>query len=261
MTTSLPSGQVKQPYSSTLAASGGKTPYAWSVTGLPAGLTLNASTGAISGTPTKVGTSIVSVRATDSSQPAQTATATLTLTVNTPLTITTSSLAAGTVGQPYSPSLAASGGVSPYTWAITSGSLPVGCNLNPATGAITGTPTVAGTSSITVAATDSATPSSSASKTFTLTVNPAKLLIATSSLPPGNVNQPYSVTLTATGGTSPYTWSTGSKLPAGLTLNASTGLIRGTPTKTGTSTLTIKVTDSARSAQTATISLALKIST
>ncbi len=84
------------------------------------------------------------------------------------------------------------------------------------------------------------------SGTTALTVQPGPLSIITTTLPAGSVGAAYSATLTAAGGTSPYTWSiTTGTLPAGLTLNASTGTIAGTPTAAGTSTFTVQVRDSA----------------
>jgi hypothetical protein len=88
-----------------------------------------------------------------------------------PLAITPASLPGGTVGQAYSLSLAASGGVPPYSWSISSGSLPVGLSLNADTGAITGTPTSAGLSSFTVQVSDASSPTTQiASKTLSITV-------------------------------------------------------------------------------------------
>ena len=91
---------------------------------------------------------------------------------------------------------------------------------------------------------------------------PAKLAISTSSLPTGQTGVAYSALLAATGGTPPYTWSvTSGTLPAGLTLNVSTGAIAGTPTQTVTSTeLTFQVVDSSTPQQSKSIKLALTIS-
>ena len=86
-----------------------------------------------------------------------------------PLTVTTSSLSSGLVGTTYSATLAASGGASPYTWSITTGSLPSGLTLSPA-GTITGTPAVAGTSTFTVQARDAATPAAAATKSLSITI-------------------------------------------------------------------------------------------
>ena len=86
-----------------------------------------------------------------------------------PLAVTTTSLPAATLGAPYSAALAATGGVPPYTWSVTSGKLPTGLSLNPATGVISGTPAVLGTSGFTVGVTDSETPPMTASQALSLT--------------------------------------------------------------------------------------------
>jgi len=92
----------------------------------------------------------------------------------------------------------------------------------------------------------------------TVTVQPAPLTITTTSLPDGETNATYSATLAASGGSGPYTWSiTLGALPAGLSLNSSTGAISGRPTSAGTSSFTAKVTDSA--ARTATASLSITV--
>jgi uncharacterized protein YdaL len=259
-TGSLPAGTAAQPYSATVAASGGAAPYVWSATGLPQGVSLNTATGGLSGTPANAGTFSVKVKATDSSKPAQTASATLTLTVNPALAINSSSLPAATVGQPYSASLSSKGGVAPYTWSVSSGSLPAGLSLNSTTGAVTGTPTAAGSGAVGFTVTDSSTPNAaSVSKTLTVTVNAPPLAIVTGSLPIGTMKQPYSATLTASGGTAPYVWSA-SGLPAGLTLNAATGVLSGTPTRTGSYSIRVKLTDSSKPSQSGTATLQAIIS-
>src|ERR1700691_1285925 len=144
-TTALPSGHVGTAYATTLVATGGSAPYSWAVSrgSLAAGLTLAASTGAISGTPTTAVTaSPVTFTVTDSGNPALTQSVSLSLTIaaSTALAITTSSLPNGMVRGSYSATLAASGGIAPYSWSITSGTLPAGLVLSAATGAITGTP-------------------------------------------------------------------------------------------------------------------------
>jgi hypothetical protein len=148
------------------------------------------------------------------------------------------------VGTAYSQTLQATGGTPPYTWSLDSGSLPPGLTLNAGTGAVTGTPTAAGAFPFTVRVTDSL----SQFDTQDLSVDvasPPSPIVTTSSLPGGVVGTAYSQTLQATGGTPPYTWSldTGS-LPAGLSLNPSTGAVTGTPTSNGTSNFTARVTDS-----------------
>ncbi len=116
-TTSLPNGQVGTAYSTTLAASGGTSPYTWSLTAgtLPAGLSLSAS-GVISGTPTAaVSAASLTFKVTDSGQPAQSNSAALSLTIVAAAApvITTTSLPNGQVGTAYSTTLVASGGTHP----------------------------------------------------------------------------------------------------------------------------------------------------
>jgi subtilisin family serine protease len=176
-----------------------------------------------------------------------------------PPTITTSSLPDGTVGVAYSATLQASGGTPAYTWSLESGTLPAGVSLNASTGAITGTPTASGTSSFTAKVTDGATQSDT--QALSISVAPAPVpppTITTTTLPGGSVGVSYNATLQATGGTPPYTWSLDSgALPAGLTLNSSTGVISGAPTTGGVSTFTAKVTDGAVQADTEALSIAI----
>jgi hypothetical protein len=268
----LPTGVVNSVYAgATLQATGGITPYSWTVTtgSLPAGLTLNAATGAISGTPTASGTVNFTVTVTDSETPtAKTATANLSITVNAQLLVTTTSLPAGVISTAYAQTLAATGGITPYTWAITTGSLPAGLSLNPATGVISGTPSgsFTGTTNFTVTVTDSESPTKkTASANLSITVTAPTLSVTTTSLPGGSIGTVYpSQTLQATGGISPYTWAvTTGGLPAGLTLNSATGVISGTPTGTfvGPVNFTVTVTDSETpTAQKASAALSITIS-
>ena len=219
-TTSLPAGALNFPYDVTLGASGGVPPYSWSLLSgtLPTGLNPLTASGAITGTPTAIGTYPFTVQVADSQSPPATATAPLSITVNAtlaPLTVVTTSLPVGTQNTGYSAMLAANGGVTPYTWSITAGNLPRGLSLNTITGAILGTPSGGGTSNFTVQVTDSNTPAANASAPLSITVTAAvPLSITTTSLPAGLTGTAYSAPLTAIGGVSPYTWSRGQRQPA-----------------------------------------------
>ncbi len=261
-TSSLANGTVGSAYSVALQASGGVTPYTWSLASgsLPSGLTLSAS-GTISGTPTASGTSSFSITVKDSETTPQTATSSLAITIAPAATLilSTSSLANGTVGSAYSVALQASGGVTPYTWSLASGSLPSGLTLS-ASGTISGTPTASGTSSFSITVKDSETTPQTATSSLAITIAPAAtLILSTSSLANGTVGSAYSVALQAIGGVPPYTWSLASgSLPLGLTLSTS-GTISGTPTASGTFSFSITVKDSETTPQAATSNLAITI--
>jgi hypothetical protein len=264
VTATLPNGTVQSSYSSTLQATGGTTPYTWGVTvsALPTGLTLNAATGQISGAPTTSGTSAFTATVTDSATPtAQTKSKQFSILVNPVLSVSTASLPNGTVGTAYSQQLQSSGGTAPITWSVTQGTLPAGLALNNSTGLISGTPTTAVTSNFTVQAADSSTPQQLAPKALSITVNVAPLAITTTTLSNATVGIAYNATLQSSGGTPPVTWAvTVGLLPAGLTLNTSTGAITGSPTTAGTSNFTVKATDSATpTAQTATQALSITV--
>lgn len=265
-TTSLPSDVVGTAYSTTLAATGGTTPYTWSVSSgkLPSGLSLAASTGIISGTPTAAGNTTFTVTVKDSAKKsAQTKSASFTLTVTPqPLAITTSTLASDTLGTAYSQTLAATGGTPSYNWAISSGSLPPGLSLSASSGTISGTPTSTGTFAFGVTASDKSSPVMTSTASFSITVKASApaIGISTTSLTGGTTGVAYSQTLQATGGTPAYSWSiTAGSLPAGLSLAASTGVISGTPTSSGTSSFTATVRDSGSPVQTKSVTLSIAI--
>jgi hypothetical protein len=263
-TTSLAQASIGVGYSQTLQATGGVPAYKWSLTSgtLPSGLSLSIA-GVISGTPNgNPGTSNFTVTVTDSQTPnAASKSANLSIVVTEPpLSITTTSLAQGSINNLYSQTVQAIGGTLPYTWSISAGSLPAGLGLNAATGAITGTPSATGTSNFTVKVTDSTTPTpGTATAALSITIN-AALAITTASLPGGNIGTAYSATVNASGGVAPYSWSiTSGSLPTGLSINSSTGAISGTPTKTETSTFTVTVTDSENPAVKASAALSITI--
>ncbi len=253
----LPTGTVGVNYSQTFAATGGSGVYTWSVAAgaLPGGLTLNATSGQLTGTPSTAGAPNFTIQVTDSTQAS--VTKGFSVTINAALVITTNSpLPTGTVNVAYSQTLAANGGSGQYTWSVSSGSLPAGLTLSAATGKISGSPSTAGTPGFTIQVTD--TNQVSATKAFTVTIDSPVVITSTSPLPNGEVGVAYSQTLTATGGSGQYTWSVSAgTLPANLTLTPSTGLISGSPTTAATANFTILATDTNQA--TATRAFALTI--
>jgi Putative Ig domain len=176
-TTTLQDGRVGTPYVVTLQASGGTGVLSWSLASgsLPSGLTLDADTGTISGTPTSqgAGTSNFKVQVIDSAETPVSAQQPLSLTIENPsLAITTTSLPDGTLGVAYSATLEEDYGVLPVSWSVTAGTLPNGLTLNQTTGLIHGTPSATGIFNFTVTVTDSSTPARNASQPLSIKINP-----------------------------------------------------------------------------------------
>ena len=184
-TASLPSGTAGTPYSANLAAAGGSGTYTWSVSSgqFPSCLTLNPSTGAITGNPTTscIGAFYFTAQVTDTTTPtAQTATQPLSIVINgPPIKITTTTLPDGVLGAAYSGAqLTATGGTGSYNWGFSgTGTFPPCFYLSPS-GSITagfiGSPCAAQTYSFGVTVTDTATPiPNSATATLSITIDPA----------------------------------------------------------------------------------------
>ena len=239
-------GTVGAVYSQSFQASGGQQPYTWSIVSGNAGnLTLDPSTGNLQGTPQNAGSFNFTVQVVDKA--GAVASQSYSLVVNQPpLTLTLGVLAAGTVGTSYSQKLGISviGGQSPYTYSLTTGSSPApGLSFDPASQIISGVPTSAGTFNFTLQVNDAS--GLSATRPGTLLINAASLSLTTSrQLPDGTLNQPYSQVISASGGQAPYRWSA-TGLPAGLSINSTTGQISGTIAAAGTFGIAITVIDNA----------------
>ncbi|PYT19783.1 MAG: hypothetical protein DMG57_44250, partial [Acidobacteria bacterium] len=253
----LPSGSTGTFYSQTISASGGVTPYSWSITlgALPAGMTLNASSGVISGTPTNAGTFNFTAQVTD--RASVTANKQFTLQVTSGLVISTpSTLPSGSIGTFYSQYLSAAGGTKPYRWSVSAGSLPAGLTLFAENGGIAGRPISAGTFTFTLQVIDNA--SVTARKDFTLTIAGGLIIATPSPLPDGVVGKLYSQPLTAAGGSTPYHWLVvAGTIPSGLLLNPATGAISGTPTTGGNFNFGVQVTDNASANSTKNFSISI----
>ncbi|MBI5021694.1 MAG: putative Ig domain-containing protein [Ignavibacteriales bacterium] len=227
-------------YNQTISASGGTSPYSYSVTAgtLPSGITL-ASNGNLSGTPSVKGQFIFTVTATDLNSCV--GSREYTFTIDCPaITLTPTTLPKDTVGKLYSQTITASGGTSPYSYSITTGTLPTGITLA-SNGNLSGTPTVKGQFIFTVTAID--LNSCVGSRGYTLTIDCPTITLSPTTLPKDTVGKIYSQVITATGGTPPYSFNIiGGNLPDGLSLN-SDGTISGTLSKADKFNFTIIAID------------------
>ncbi len=244
VTTSALSGWDKNEtgYNQVLAVAGGTGPLTFSVkSGLPAGLTINSNTGAITGTPTTTGTFKFTVVVTDSL--GSSTSKALSIVIGTLPSITTSSLTNWDVNLAnYKQTLAATGGTGKLTYSLSApNTLPTGLSLS-TTGVITGTPTATGSFTFTIVVTD--TVGGTATHSYTVIIN--SISISTTTLVNWDKSfAGYKQTIAASGSTGAlkYSIKSGTSLPAGLSINSSTGVISGTPSTAATYNFTVVVTD------------------
>ncbi|HHQ4756325.1 TPA: putative Ig domain-containing protein, partial [Aeromonas hydrophila] len=239
--TTLPDGTQGTAYNQTVTATGGSAPYTYAITAgsLPAGLSLNTSSGMISGTPSVSGTFNLTLTATDANS--ATGSQAYSLVIN----------GLPPVANAVSATVAANSSANSITLNITGTATSVAiasaANHGTATASgtsITYTPTAgfSGPDSFTYTATNASGTSSPA--TVSITVSTPSITLNPGTLSNGSVGTAYSQTITATGGSAPYTYAiTNGSLPAGLSLNTSSGVISGTPSASGTFNLTVTVTD------------------
>lgn len=242
----LPNGTVAVPYGQAITASGGSAPYTFTISSgaLPAGLTL-ASNGQITGTSSAAGTAAFTVAATDAN--AQTGSRSYSVTMAAPTLVLTpaSGALSASYDAPYTQSLSTSGGIGPYSYAVTSGALPTGLALSG--NQISGTPTAPGSYTFAVTSTDSGASGTGSpfvvSATYTLNVSAASITLDPSVAPAGAVGVAYALQLSASGGTAPYQFTVaGGALPQGVSL-AANGILSGTPAQAGTFNVTFAATD------------------
>ena len=147
------------------------------------------------------------------------------------------------MGQPFGATLVASGGSAPYTFSVISGQLPSGLTLQP-NGTIGGTPTASASHRFTVVARDA----HGASGVHDAVLNVIELSVSPPTLASGNVGAAYHQSLSASGGSGPYSYAvTAGSLPAGLSLSRS-GKLTGTPVARGQARFTITATDASQAA-------------
>lgn len=252
-------------YSAVLSVQGGSAPYHfWLRSGtLPPGLNLNRLTGSISGNPSASGAFHFDIAVTDRERRAN-GSRTFTLLVgNSPDTakvqieITPLSTSVKSTGKLQFSASTRNTSNTAVKWSTTAGWI--------STSGMFTAPSVSGTKSVTVTATSVADPKAQASATVAVSADStttSSLTIGTSSLPGTSVGNPYAATLAAAGGTTPYAWSVVSgTLPAGLSLDPSSGTLSGTTSADGTFSFTAQVADSAGSSASKPLSIAVAAST
>jgi tRNA A-37 threonylcarbamoyl transferase component Bud32 len=273
----LPDGTVGVLYPvATLTATGGEAPYTWSATSLPAGLSINPATGAISGTPEESGTFMVVAMVHDSQAPDASASEQLTLVIEPPAPQVS---VAGITSDPASPVTGTCGDAAPtivvqasltarsatsvtYRWARSVGTTtaPQTVNVTPDGATVTDDiemATTANTWSLTDTLEVTAPNATSKSISLSYSCSYPKLAIQSDGLPAAQDGSEYSQGLSATGGDGTYDWAV-SGLPAGLHLSGDT--ISGTPTAAGRFPVTVTVTDGETpTPQTASTTLTLSV--
>jgi Putative Ig domain. len=241
------------PYSHTFTAAG-DGPFVFALDATIAGLSLDAVTGVLSGTATTFGAVSLTLTVTDidgdQSQQAYV------VPVSPGVGITTVTVPTGTTAVPYSATLAALG-ADPFEFRLTGGTLPPGLALS-LSGAITGTPTMAGSFSFQVTVTDSN--GREGARNFTLTVINDPDIVSGAPVD-GTIGVPYSHTVTASG-TGPFGFAvTAGALPGGLALDPDTGVIAGTPTAAGAYTFSVTVTNASAASIVATYEITIAAGT
>ncbi|MCW5645718.1 MAG: putative Ig domain-containing protein, partial [Sphingopyxis sp.] len=246
----LPSGTVGVLYSAILTTDGGVAPYAYSVTAgsVPTGLTF-APDGRLSGTPVAAGNFSFTVTAQDSSGAPgpYSASRAYTVAIAPPaIELDPVTLPNATFGVAYSQTITADGSIAPYSFAVTSGTLPPGLTLAPG-GTLAGTPSLSGTWGFTITATDATTAPGpyAGARAYSITVAQVPLVLPPTTLPDGATDVAYSAQISpATGGVAPYSYVvTSGELPYGLVMSP-TGAITGTPTTANLFSFVVTATDS-----------------
>jgi putative Ig domain-containing protein len=257
----LTTGDVNEPYVDTVEVAGGAPPYTFDWVNGIEDLTLNPSTGILSGIPSNpTGPTGEGRQTTVTVSDLVGASAFAIVRVGirpTPLVITTE-LPDGRVDEPYRVELDATGGTGGRTWTVVSGELPPGLSLNTSTlygwTHLEGTPTTVGSYSFTLQVSAGGI---LATREYTVEIADRLLSIVTSMLPDADVATPYSVFLVRKGGTGPYEWDVISgNLPPGISLS-SEGQLSGTPTTTGDFSFEVRVRDTG--GQSASALLALQV--
>jgi hypothetical protein len=238
------SGAAITPFAVVATDSSSVATTTFAATGLPAGVTIDASNGTVSGTPTTAGTYPVSVAVTDSA--GFVGSTSFTWTVTNTVTVTGPGAQTNVSGTAITPLTVPSSDSSSTatTSASAGGTLPPGLSINSSTGTVSGTPTTGGVYAVTITVTDNVGSVGTASFTWTIT----NMVAVTG---PGNQTSrvgvsvvPVAESASDTSSTATLTWSA-SGLPTGLSISPTTGTITGATLHSGVFAVTVTVTDSA----------------
>ena len=223
----LPAATIATPYDRPVPITDGSGTMVFVVTSgsTPPGTSLQ-SDGRVTGTPAQTGDFAFTVRVTDGR--GATGSRAVSLRVNPRPSIDATIAPPCTEGRLYSFIPSARDGSPPFTWTVVAGGLPVPAAVDAATGRVAGSAKTPATYGYTLRATDSA--GATIDRGFTTIVSPWPQITSTS-LRTAAVGRPYAALLGRSGGTLPLGWSVAlGALPAGLSLDAATGSIAGTPT-------------------------------
>ena len=236
----LPAATVGSAWTQTVAASGGTAPYTYSATGLPAGITLNGTSGVLSGTPSAAGSYNVQVTAADVYGAGGTASYTLSVNEAVPVAGTVSATVS-TNSRNNAITLALSGGAAT---SVSVTGAPAHGSATASGTSITYTPNAgySGSDSFSWNATNSSGTSADATVSLTITATPLSFAPAAGALPAATAGSAWTQTVAASGGTAPYTYSA-TGLPAGITLNGTSGVLSGTPSAAGSYNIQITAAD------------------